>query len=133
MSVENAELVRRFYGRLNAGDAEGVIELCDAQFVMDMTERVFNPDRYEGADGIRRFLRDVQEAWQSYHWEVEETRARDDAVVVAMLHCRGESRHGGPEVEWRVAWLFRFEGGTPVSLRFYRKRDDALEAAGLAE
>lgn len=29
MSEENAELVHRFYERLNAGDIEGVIQLCD--------------------------------------------------------------------------------------------------------
>jgi ketosteroid isomerase-like protein len=132
MSQENVEVVRRFYDRLNAGDLEGMIELCDARFVMDMTQRVFNPDRYEGPDGIRRFYRDVMDAWEAYHWEVEDTRTADD-VVVAMLHCHGHSRHGGPEVDWRVAWLFWFERGTPVSLCFYRERDEALEAAGLSE
>ena len=38
MSKENVEVVRRFYDRLNAGDPEGMIELCDARFVMDMTQ-----------------------------------------------------------------------------------------------
>lgn len=132
MSEENVKLVRQFYDRLNAGDVKGMIELCDAGFVMDMTERVFNPDRYEGPDGIGRFYGDVTDTWETYHWEVEDTRTADD-MVVAMLHCRGHSRHGGPEVDWRVAWLFRFERGTPVSLRFYRQREEALEAAGLSE
>ena len=131
MSQENVELVHRFYERLNSGDVEGVIELCDAGFVMDMSERVFNPDRYEGHDGIRRFYGDVMDAWERYQWDIEETR-EDADVVVALLHCHGHSRDG-PEVDWRVAWLFRFEEGTPVFLRFYRERSDALDAAGMSQ
>jgi hypothetical protein len=52
--------------------------------------------------------------------------------VIAMLHCHGKGRHG-PEVDWRVAWLWKFQGDTPTSLRFYRDRADALKAAGLRE
>jgi ketosteroid isomerase-like protein len=130
MSQENAEVVRRIYELLNRGDVEGVVELCDDEFLMDMTERVFNPDTYRGPDGIRRFYAGVQDAWESYRWDVEETRIAGDSVV-ALLHCEGKSREGGPGVDWRVAWLWELRRGMPVSLRFYRQRADALEAAGL--
>ena len=132
MSQDNVEIVRLIYERLNAGDVEGVVELCDDDFLMDMTERVFNPDTYRGSDGIRRFYAGVRDAWESYRWDVEETHSVEDSVV-AMLHCEGRSREGGPGVDWRVAWLWKLRRGTPVSLRFYRHRSDALEAAGLRE
>jgi ketosteroid isomerase-like protein len=132
MSEENVEMVRRIYEQLNRGDVEGVVELCDDDFLMDMSERVFNPDTYRGHDGIRRFYEGVSDAWESYRWAVEETRVAGDSVV-AMLHCQGKSREGGPEVDWRVAWLWKFRRGRPVSLRFYRDRSKALEAAGLQE
>ncbi len=132
MSEQNAEIVRRIYGLLNRGDAEGVIELCDDDFLMDMSERVFNPDTYTGHDGIRRFYDGVRDAWASYQWDVEETRITDDTVV-AMLHCEGQSREGGPGVDWRVAWLWKLRRGRAVSVRFYRHRAEALKAAGLQE
>ena len=132
MSQENVEIVRRIYERLNRGDAEGVVELCDDDFLMDMTERVFNPDTYRGPDGIRRFWEGVRDAWESYHWDVEETRIAGDSVV-AMLHCQGQSRKGGPTVDWRVAWLWKLRRGRAVSLRFYRDQAEALEAAGLSD
>ncbi len=132
MSQENIEVIGRAYELLNCRDAEGLVELCADDFVMDMTERVFNPDTYRGPDGIRRFLGDVDEAWQSYRWHVEEARPAGEAVV-AMLHCEGQSREGGPGVDWHVAWMWKLDAGTPTSLRFYRDRKKALEAAGLSE
>jgi ketosteroid isomerase-like protein len=132
MSEENVETVRRAYELLNRGDLEGFIGLCSDDFLMDMSERVFNPDTYRGHEGIRRFHRDVTEAWESYQWDVEEARATGDSVV-ALLHCHGKSREGAPPVDWRVAWLWSFEEGRPTSLRFYRDRAKALEAAGLRE
>jgi ketosteroid isomerase-like protein len=130
MSQENVEVVRRIYKQLNRGDVEGVVELCDDDFLMDMTERVFNPDIYRGHDGIRRFYEGVRDAWESYRWTVEDTRVKGDSVV-ALLHCQGQSRQGGPTVDWRVAWLWRLRRGRAVSVRFYRDQAEALEAAGL--
>jgi ketosteroid isomerase-like protein len=132
MSQENVEIVRRIYDGLNRGDVESVVECCDDDFRMDMTERVFNPDSYRGHDGIRRFYEGVQDAWESYQWTIEETRVAGDAVL-AMLHCEGQSREGGPGVDWRVAWLWELREGRAVSVRFYRDRGKALEAAGLEE
>jgi ketosteroid isomerase-like protein len=131
MSKENAEVVRQVYDLLNRGDIEGVIELCADDFQMDMTERVFNPDTYEGPDGLRRFYKDVTDAWDSYQWNVEETRTTGDTVV-AMLHCEGQSREGGPNVDWRVAWLWKLRESRPVFTRFYRRREKVLEAARLS-
>jgi ketosteroid isomerase-like protein len=132
MSKANADVVRRLYDLLNRGDIQGVIELCADDFQMDMTQRVFNPDTYEGPDGLRRFYKGVTDAWESYRWDVEETRTTGDTVV-AMLHCEGQSREGGPSVDWRVGWLWKLRESRPVFVRFYRRREKALEAAGLSE
>jgi ketosteroid isomerase-like protein len=66
MPQENVEVVRQVYERLNRGDVEGVVALCDEDFLMDMSERVFNPDTYRGHDGVRRFYEGVVDAWESY-------------------------------------------------------------------
>jgi ketosteroid isomerase-like protein len=132
MSQENAQIVRSAYDHLNRGDVEGLVGLCDDHFLMDMSERVFNPDTYRGHDGIRRFFEGVRGVWESYRWNVEETLVAGDSVV-AMLHCEAQGREGGVPVDWHVAWLWRFRQGTPVSLRFYRDPARALEAAGLSE
>jgi ketosteroid isomerase-like protein len=132
MSQQNVEVVHRIYDRLNQGDVEGVVQLCDDELLMDMSERIFNPDTYRGHDGIRRFYEGVTDAWESYLWDVEEARVTGDSVV-AMLHCKGQSREGGPGVDWRVAWIWKLRQGKPVYVRFYRDRAKALAAAGLSE
>ena len=132
MSQERLEIVRRVYESLNRGDVDGVLELCDDDFLMDFSERVFNPDTYRGHDGIRRFYEGVRDVWQTYRWDVEETRVAGDSVV-AMLHCHAQGREAGPPVDWRVAWLWTFRGSRPVALRFYRDQARALEAVGLVE
>ena len=132
MSRDKVQIVRSAYEHLNRGDVEGLVGLCADDFVMDMSERVFNRDTYRGHDGIRRFFEGVRGVWESYRWDVEETLVAGDSVV-AMLHCQAQGREGGVPVDWHVAWLWRFRAGTPVSLRFYRDPAWALEAAGLAE
>ena len=124
--------MRSAYEHLNRGDVEGLVGLCDEDFLIDMSERVFNPDTYRGHDGIRRFFEEVRGVWESYRWDVEETLVAGD-LVVAMLHCEGQGREGGARADWDVAWLWRFRRGTPVSLRLYRDRAQALEAAGLPD
>lgn len=133
MSQQNVEAIYAAYDFLNRGDVERLVDLCAEDFQIDMSERVFNPNTYRGSDGIRRFYEGVGEVWESYHWDVEEALVADDDVVVAMLHCRAQGREDGPEVDWRVAWLWTFRDGTPISLRFYRDQARALEAAGLRE
>jgi len=132
LSQENVEIVRAAYGRLNQGDVEGLIALCDDGFLMDMSERTFNPEIYRGRDDLRRFYGGVTSAWASYRWDVEGTRAEGESVV-ALLHCHAQGREGGPAVDWHVAWLWKFQDGRPVSLRFYRDPMRALEAVGLEE
>lgn len=131
MSDQNAETVRLAYEHLNWRDVDALAGLCHDEFVIDMTERVFNPDTYRGRDGMRRFFDGVKDLWETYNWELKKTVVADD-VVVAMLHCEGRGR-GGVRVEWDVAWLWTFRQGTPVSLRLYRDPLQALEAAGLAD
>ena len=129
MPEKNEETVRLAYELLNRSDVEGLIRLCDEDFSIDMSERVFNPEIYQGTQGIRRFVDGVNDAWETYLWNVTDTFVAGD-VVVAMIHCEGKGREG-VRVDWDVAWLWTFRQETPVSLRLYRDAKEALEAAGL--
>jgi hypothetical protein len=50
---ENFEIVERAHQALNSGDIDALVGLCDDEFRLDMSDRVFNPAVYEGHAGIR--------------------------------------------------------------------------------
>lgn len=121
-------LVQRALAALNAGDIEDLVALCDRDFELDMSDRVFNPATYRGHDGIRQFHAEVLEVWDHYTWEPERVVDHGN-LVVALLRTTGKGRGSGLEVERQTAMIWTVRGDKATSLRFYRDQDRALEAA----
>jgi ketosteroid isomerase-like protein len=128
----SVEIVRRAHEALNGGDIDALVELCDPAFQLDMSDRVLNPAVFEGHDGIRRFYTEVRDVWESYTWEPEELIEAGDQVV-ALLRSEGRGRGSGIELERRTAMVWVVRASRAVSLRFYRDRGSALDAAGLGD
>jgi ketosteroid isomerase-like protein len=131
MSQEDVEVVRRAHQALNGGDMDALVVLCDAEFRLDMSDRVFNPAVYAGHEGIRRFYAEVRDVWANYVWEPEELMEAGDNVV-ALLRSIGRGQGSGVEVERRTAMVWTVREGRATALRFFRDRNDALKAVGLA-
>jgi ketosteroid isomerase-like protein len=124
------ETVRRAHEALNAGDVEALLDECDPDFRLDMSDRVLNPHVYEGHEGIRQFLADVHEAWETFTWEPEELVESGD-LVLSLIRSTGRGRGSGLEVDRRAAMIWTVPAERAVSLRFFRDRAAAREAAGL--
>ena len=122
---ENAEVVRRAHEALNSGDMDALVALCDKEFQLDMSDRVFNPAVYEGHDGIRQFYAEVRDVWEIYVW-VPEQLIEAGSDVVALLRSTGRGRESGVEVERETAIVWSLRERRLTSLRFYRNRDEAL-------
>ena len=125
-------LVERALAALNSGKIEELLALCDRDFELDMSDRVFNPSTYRGHDGIRQFHTEVLEIWDDYTWEPEEVVPNGDRVV-ALLRTSGKGRGSGLEVERQTAMIWTIRGDKATSLRFYRDQDRALAAAASRE
>jgi ketosteroid isomerase-like protein len=123
------EIARRGHEALNGGNVDALVELCDPAFRLDMSDRVLNPAVYEGHDGIRRFYAEVRDVWESYTWEPEELIESGDQVV-ALLRSGGRGRGSGIELKRQTAMVWEVRGGRATSMRFFRDRDAALDAAG---
>ena len=132
MSQENAEVVRRAHAALNAGDLDELVTLCDPDFQLDMSDRVFNPATYRGHDGIRQFYSEVRDVWECYVWDPEELHDEGD-VVVALLRTRARGRGSRLEIERRTAMIWVVREGKALSLRFYREPEAALASVGLRQ
>jgi ketosteroid isomerase-like protein len=126
------EVVRRAHQALNGGDMDALVVLCDLEFRLDMSDRVFNPEVYAGHDGIRRFYSEVRDVWASYVWEPEELMEVGDNVV-ALLRSTGRGQGSGVEVERRTAMVWTVRQGRATALRFFRDCNEALKAVGLRD
>jgi ketosteroid isomerase-like protein len=101
------------------------VGLCDDEFRLDMSDRVFNPAVYEGHAGIRQFYAEVRDVWEIYVWEPEQLiEAGSD--VIALLRSTGRGRESGAEVERETAIVWSLRERRLTGLRFYRNRDEAL-------
>src|SRR5688500_17960156 len=123
-----AELVRRALAALNDGDIEGLTAICDRDFELDMSDRVFNPSTYRGHDGIRQFHAEGLDVWDHSTWEAEQVEDRG-SLGVALLRTSGKGRGSGLEVERQTAMIWTVRGDKATSLQFYRDQDRALAAA----
>jgi ketosteroid isomerase-like protein len=122
---ENIKLIRRAHEALNSGDIDALVGLCDREFRLDMSDRVFNPAVYVGHDGIRRFYSEVRDVWENYVWEPEELIESGDDVVV-LVRSTGRGRGSGVEVDRETAMVWSVREGQAVAMRFFRDRDEAL-------
>ena len=132
MSQESIGLVERAHERLNKGDIDGLVALCDHDFELDMSARLVNPATYRGHEGIRRFYGEVREVWDEFRWEPQHFFEADNEVVV-LVHSHGRGRGSGLEMGRDAAMIWTVRDGRAVSVRFYIDRAKALEAVGLSE
>jgi ketosteroid isomerase-like protein len=127
-----AELVSRAYAALATRDYATLAELAVPDFELDVTDRVFNPATYRGAEGVQQFFAEVDELWESMDMKVERLLERGDEVLALLLvHITG--RGSGLELEDRIAQHWTARDGKLVRMRVRSDQEAALaefEAAG---
>ncbi len=130
MSQENVEIVRRLLTARPDEAPDLLAELLDPAVRLDLSDRVFNPDVYEGYEGIMRWRSDVDDVWESYQMEPEEFFDADKVVVVTVRE-RGRGKGSGVEVDRQVTFLCRLRAGRVSEIRSYDDGRRALRDAGL--
>ena len=110
---------------------ELLAELLDPAVRLDLSDRVFNPDVYEGYEGIIRWRADVDDVWELLpKWNRQEFFDGDEVVVVTARE-RGRGRGSGVEVDRPVTFLCRLRSGRVSEIRSYDDGGRALRDAGL--
>ena len=120
MSVENVEVVREAMSLMNVAGrdreaARRLVDLFDPEVRIDMSRRVFNPDIYEGYEGLRRLGGEVRDVWEEFRIEPERfVDAGDTVVVVEKRYGRG--RGSGIDVEQRSAVIWTLRDGKIIAM-----------------
>jgi len=149
MSQENVEIVKRV--QVSGVDlvelfkasippdpfATGIdVTAFDSDFETEfITRRAFGsmrPSVSRGLLGFAESWRDWLEPWASYYIEAEEFIDAGDEVV-SLTRVQARTTRDAVAIEHRPGAVWSLRGGKIVRVRFFLKRDEALEAAGLQE
>jgi ketosteroid isomerase-like protein len=133
MSQENVDMVRQIGAALGRRDLDLFLQLSHPSVEWQSSISVISEGgAYHGHDGVRQYMRDVDEAFESFEATVDSVLDIGDLVVaVGRLRYRGKT--SGVETHAPVGWVYRFREGKVVYLRAFRDPERALEAVGLSE
>ena len=83
---------------------------------------------YLGIDGLRRYLQDLDETWDTFDVTIENVRADDGEHVVAV--GRVQARQTDVVVDDPAGFAFRLRDSKVVWAKVYGSHDEALAAVG---
>jgi ketosteroid isomerase-like protein len=130
--TEHEELIRQGYEAWNQGDWARMEQFLAPGFEVDATDRVLNPDRYQGIDGFRRMAGEMAEVWDSWVIEPLEFVERGEQMFVAH-RVRARGKGSGVELVQTYWSVWTVRDGKGVKLSLFVDRDRALAAAGLTD
>ena len=131
MSQENIEVVRAAYGAFNARDVDGLLRLsaedCEWQPLRAQLEGIV----YRGHAGVRQFVSDMDEDWETYRIDPLEFHDRQERVaVIGRVSALG---HSGVEIDSVAGFVFELERGRIRRIISHSDPEKALEAVGRSE
>ena len=126
----NTDLFLRAAELVSRGAAAALLEITDENLELE-PRRAATEGMFRGHDGVRSFLQDTRESFESFELDYTDLRDLGDGRVVAlgMIHIRG--RGSGVETDVPTAVVATFRDGRVVSFKDYGDRDGAFAAAGL--
>jgi ketosteroid isomerase-like protein len=131
MSQENVEVVRAAYAAFNARDVDGLLRLsaedCEWQPLRAQLEGIV----YRGHQGVRQFVRDMDDDWEAFRIDPLEFHDRQDRVaVIGRVSALGQS---GVEVDSVAGFVFELQRGRIRRIISHGDPEAALAAVGLSE
>ena len=139
MAQGNVEVVLQLYEGLNSGVSAREVgdQVLSATFdpaieTVQLGALAGTRGTFIGYDGLRDAARELDEAWETYRFELLEHAAEGDLVAFA-VKAHGSGRASGIPVEMELGHLFELRGGRIARWVVYDEPRDALEAVGLSE
>ena len=131
MSQENVEIVRAAIDAFNRGDVDTAFKDVIPDFEYDQTRAVGIDRGVFDLEQFQSLLATFTDSWESFTIGADELiDAGDDVVMPFTNVARGRD---GIEVQARGVWVWTIRDGSIVRACLYQERQEALEAAGLAE
>jgi ketosteroid isomerase-like protein len=126
------ELARRVLDTLGKRDPVRLVALSDPAvewqsfFAIGEGEGI-----YRGHEGTRRYMADLEDAWETARAEVDQALALGDiAVLVGRIHYRGKG--SGAENATPAGWVLKFRDNKVLCFRAFREPEQVLEEIGVS-
>lgn len=130
MPPENVRLVERAIAAINARDIERYRACCTEDVKLE-TPMAAVGGVYEGIDGIRRFLTDIEEAVPDWQIELDGVEEVGSKWVIAFLRNSSTGRASGVRMAWPQTNVYDLIDGKISHIRIFLDRQEALKAVGL--
>ena len=133
MASPNEKVLGRAFAAWNARDIAALGELIDPEF--EFAPHItggFEGIEFQGIDGVERFIRMTDEAWESMHVDASEVHYNGDLIAV-LGHLRARGRSSGIEVEEEVVWLCQVRHGRALRIEARSATDHAAVARALTD
>lgn len=131
--TDRLEVLGRFFSLWAEGVREIPPELAvpEIEIVSPLSSLSGTP--YRGYEGVREWIRDVEEQFESWEYKLDEVReGADPATVVGIGSVHLVGRGSGVAMDQPVAWVLRFAPDDRVRrVEVYTDRQAGLTAAGL--
>ena len=121
------------YEALNSGDLEAATASLPPEFEFIPPPMLPEGEVYRGPQGLQELWHTWKATFADFRIEVEETIDAGDKVIV-MAAVSGTGNDSGLEVRSpSFAWVWSFEGDTPIRMEAMPNRATAMEALELRE
>lgn len=129
MAESREDMVRRLYADWNAGERQVYPDLTHPDIELHTRFAMLGGEPYRGYEGIRQWMRDIDEQFGQWRLEITEIREQGDRMLVlGSIHIRG--RESGVELDQPIGWIWDFRDDKFVRLETQLSHDEAIEAAG---
>jgi hypothetical protein len=122
---ERGDFLRRVFGDWNAGSRE-IPDGTSEDFVL---HSALTGLTYEGHDGIRRWMAEIDDQFESWQLRIDEIRDVGEDWVLGLGAVALRGRASGIEFDQQTGWLVRFEGEQSAEMRLFPSRETAIAAA----
>jgi ketosteroid isomerase-like protein len=130
MSEENISLAHLVIDAVERRDLEALLNLTDPGVEWHSAFAIGG--HYQGHEGMRRYVRDMNDAWDIVRLDIDHELAVGEVVVfIGRIQYRGKG--SGVEGESESGYVLKFRDERVVSFRPFQDPEKALEAIGLSE
>jgi ketosteroid isomerase-like protein len=130
---QNVEIIEGFSESWTKKDLAGVMERAHPEIEFDWSaSRSPFSDVYRGHQGLMRFWKDQEDAFEEFSVELVEAVECDSERLITVNKVRAKGRGSGATTEARGAMLWTVRDGAIVSAKLFQERAEALQAAGLS-